>query len=162
MMNIYPLQFLIIFICYLNVLVFTGISYFSCWTLDVSRTASYEIILVRLSVCLSIRPSLNFLKIGSLVFSDIGHDDSLTHKDLCWHLCQYRLEIEMFNASFYIRSTSNTLWSLTPLPSTIDGILITFLTVLLILYGYIELNPEPSKNVTSCLISPFVIRAWIV
>ena len=51
------------------------------WMLDVSRTASYEITLVRLSicpfsVCLSVCPSLSFLKIGSLVFSDIVHDDS--------------------------------------------------------------------------------------
>ena len=43
-----------------------------CWTLDVSRTASYEITLVRLSV----RPSLSFLIIGSLVFSDMVHHDS--------------------------------------------------------------------------------------
>ena len=47
--------------------------------LDVSRTASYEIILVHLSVCQSVcpflRPSLSFFKIGSLVFSDIVHDD---------------------------------------------------------------------------------------
>ena len=42
------------------------------WTLDVDQTASYIITLVRLSVC----PSLNLLKIGSLVFSDIVHDDS--------------------------------------------------------------------------------------
>ena len=42
------------------------------WTLDVSRTASYEITLARLSVC----PSLSFLRIGWLVFSDIVHDDS--------------------------------------------------------------------------------------
>ena len=40
--------------------------------LDVSRTASYEITVVRLSV----PPLLKFLKIGSLVFSDIVHDDS--------------------------------------------------------------------------------------
>ena len=38
---------------------------FLCWTLDVSRTTSYEI--TRLSVL----RSLSFLKIGSLVFSDI-------------------------------------------------------------------------------------------
>ena len=37
-------------------------------TLDVSRTASMKSLL---SVCLSVRPSLYFLKIGSLVFSDI-------------------------------------------------------------------------------------------
>ena len=42
------------------------------WTLDVSRTASYEITLVRLSIC----PSLNFLKIGSLDFTDTVDDDS--------------------------------------------------------------------------------------
>ena len=41
----------------------------TCCTLDVSRTASYEITLVRLSVRLSVRPSLNFIKIGSLLFS---------------------------------------------------------------------------------------------
>ena len=45
-----------------------------------SRTASYKITLVRLSVCPSVcpsvRPSLSFLKIKSLVFSDIVHDDS--------------------------------------------------------------------------------------
>ena len=46
------------------------------WTLDVSRTASYEITLVRLSVRPSVRPSLSFLKIGLLLFSDIVHDDS--------------------------------------------------------------------------------------
>ena len=50
------------------------------WTLDVSQTASYKITLVRQSVCLSVRPSvrpsLSFLKIGSLVFSNIVHDDS--------------------------------------------------------------------------------------
>ena len=51
-------------------------SHFSCWTLDVVRAASYEITLVRQSVCLSVRPSLNYFKIGSLVFSDIVHGDS--------------------------------------------------------------------------------------
>ena len=54
------------------------ISHCLFWTLEVSRTASYEINLVRLSVRLSVHPSvrpwLNFLKIGSLVFSDIVHD----------------------------------------------------------------------------------------
>ena len=49
-------------------------------TLDVSRTGSYEIALVRLSVCqfvvLSDHPSLSFLKFGSLFFSDILPDDS--------------------------------------------------------------------------------------
>ena len=39
---------------------------------DVNRTASYEIIHDRLSV----GPALNFLKTGSLVFSDIVHGDS--------------------------------------------------------------------------------------
>ena len=48
----------------------------SCWTLDVSWTASYEITLVRLFVRLSVRPSLSFLKIGSLVFSHIVHGGS--------------------------------------------------------------------------------------
>ena len=43
----------------------------NCWTLDVSRIASYEITLIRVSVCPSVCPSLIFLKIGSLVFSDI-------------------------------------------------------------------------------------------
>ena len=58
---------------------FKGIRLSCYWTIDVSRTVSYEITLVRLSVCrslsvcLSIRPSLNFLKIVSLVFSDILH-----------------------------------------------------------------------------------------
>ena len=47
-------------------------SYFYYWTLDGSWAASYEITFVRLSVC----QSLIFLKIGSLVFSDIVHDDS--------------------------------------------------------------------------------------
>ena len=58
---------------------------FSCWTLDISRTASYEIILAGRSVCLyvspSVRSSLSFLVIGSLVFADIVHDDSWQ-----WHL----------------------------------------------------------------------------
>ena len=47
---------------------------------DVSRTASFEITRMRLSVCLSVRPSarpsLRFLKIESLVFSDTVHDGS--------------------------------------------------------------------------------------
>ena len=46
-----------------------------CWTLDVSRTAFYEITFVGVSVGLSVYPSLSFLKIGSLVFSVIVHDD---------------------------------------------------------------------------------------
>ena len=41
-----------------------------------STLVSYEITLIRLSVRLSVRPSLSFLKIGILVFSDIVHDDS--------------------------------------------------------------------------------------
>ena len=44
--------------------------------LDVSRAESYEITPVRLSVRLFVRLSLSFLKIRSLVFSDIVHDDS--------------------------------------------------------------------------------------
>ena len=51
-----------------------------CPTLDVSQKASYEIALIHLSVRssvrLSVRPSLSFLKIGSLVFSDIAYDVS--------------------------------------------------------------------------------------
>ena len=43
--------------------------------LDITQTASYEIILTCLFIHLPIRPSLNSLKIGSLVFSDIAHDD---------------------------------------------------------------------------------------
>ena len=47
---------------------------------EISPAVSYEITLVRpsvcLSVCSSVRPSLVFLKIGSLGFSDILHDDS--------------------------------------------------------------------------------------
>ena len=46
------------------------------WMLSVSPTASYEITLIRLSVCLSCRQSQSFLKIGSLFFSDIVHDDN--------------------------------------------------------------------------------------
>ena len=45
------------------------------WTLNVGRTASYENHSCP-SVCLSVRLSLSFLKIGSLVFSDIVHNDS--------------------------------------------------------------------------------------
>ena len=51
-------------------------SCFECWTFDVSRTASYEITFFRLSIYPSVRPTLSFLKIGSLVLSDIVHDDS--------------------------------------------------------------------------------------
>ena len=47
----------------------------TCWTLDVSRTASYEITLVRLSGCASVRPSQSFLKIGLLVFSETLETD---------------------------------------------------------------------------------------
>ena len=49
---------------------------FIFWTLDVNWTASYEVTLILLSAVLSVRPSLNFLKIGSSGFPDIGHDDS--------------------------------------------------------------------------------------
>ena len=49
------------------------------WMVDVSRRASYKITLVglfvRLFVCPSPPPSLIFLKIGSLVFSNIVNDD---------------------------------------------------------------------------------------
>ena len=48
---------------------------YAYWMLDVCRTASYENHSCP-SVRLSIWPSLNFLKIRSLVFSDILHDDS--------------------------------------------------------------------------------------
>ena len=48
------------------------VEFLDYWTLDVSWTASFEITIVLLSV----RPSLHFLKIGSLVFSDIVHDGS--------------------------------------------------------------------------------------
>ena len=55
------------------------------WTLGVSRTASYEITLVHLSVCQSIRPSLSFFwycswwffEFGSYVFLKIVYNDSL-------------------------------------------------------------------------------------
>ena len=46
------------------------------WTLDVNWTAPYEITLARLSIRLSVRPSLSFLKIESLAFSNIVHDNS--------------------------------------------------------------------------------------
>ena len=66
---------------------------FYFWTLDVSRTGSYEIALVRLSVCqfvvLSDHPSLSFLKFGSLFFSDILPDDSWP-----WYLVTYKLELK--------------------------------------------------------------------
>ena len=56
------------------------ISYFSVLDARQSRTAFYEITLVSPSVCLSVRtsvrPSLNFLKIESLVFSNILCDYS--------------------------------------------------------------------------------------
>ena len=64
--------------------------FFNYWTLDVGRTASYEITLVllsvvclsvSLSVCLSGLPSVSFLKIASLVFSGIVHDYNWP-----WHL----------------------------------------------------------------------------
>ena len=55
-------------------------------------TASYEIILVRLSVHLSVRPfvrlSLTFLKIGSLDFPDIVHNDSWS-----WYLSTYKARL---------------------------------------------------------------------
>ena len=53
------------------------------WTLDVGRTASYENHSCP-SVCLSVRLSLSFLKIGSLVFSDIVHNDSWS-----WYLARF-------------------------------------------------------------------------
>ena len=48
----------------------------NCCMLDVCRIASYEMTLIRVSVCPSVCPSLIFLKIGSLVFSDMINDDS--------------------------------------------------------------------------------------
>ena len=63
----------------LAVLFFTKIaiiSIFGYWTLNVSWTVAYEIALIDLSICLSGRPSLGFLKISSLVVSDNVHDDS--------------------------------------------------------------------------------------
>ena len=51
------------------------------WTLDFCRTVFYEITLLCLPIRLSDHPSLNFLKIKSLVFSDILLDDSWT-----WYL----------------------------------------------------------------------------
>ena len=52
-------------------LIFDLACLFSFWTLGISWTAFYEITLVRQSIPLSVRPSLSFLKIGSLVFSDM-------------------------------------------------------------------------------------------
>ena len=46
------------------------------WMLDVSRTASFDEITLVSSVHPSVCLSLSFLKIGSLDFSDILHDDS--------------------------------------------------------------------------------------
>ena len=46
------------------------------WMLDVSRTASFDEITLVSSVRPSVCLSLSFLKIGSLDFSDILHDDS--------------------------------------------------------------------------------------
>ena len=46
---------------------------FKFWTLNLSWTTYYEITIVHLSVRPSVLPSLNFLKIGSLVFSDVVH-----------------------------------------------------------------------------------------
>ena len=47
------------------------------WTLDVSRTASYQITHVRLVICLSVRPSVTkFSQVWIIsFFSDIAHDD---------------------------------------------------------------------------------------
>ena len=51
---------------------------FKFWTLNFSWTTYHEITLVNLavplSVGLSVHPSLNFIKIGSLVFSNIVND----------------------------------------------------------------------------------------
>ena len=51
-----------------------------CFRLNISRTGHYDITLVRPSVLLSVYPSvcpwLSFLKIRSLVFSDIAHADN--------------------------------------------------------------------------------------
>ena len=51
--------------------------YFNFWMLDFRWTASDEIPLVHLcvSICLCIAQE-SFLKYGSLVFSNIAHDDS--------------------------------------------------------------------------------------
>ena len=72
-------------LCVINYLTYNIIVY---WTLDVSRTACYEITLVRLSVYPffhlsfrpSLRPSLDFHKIGSLIFPGILHD--VTYRDI--------------------------------------------------------------------------------
>ena len=55
---------------------FTSLSQDIFRKLHVSGTASYEITLVHLCICQSVCLSLSFFKIGSLVFSNIVHDDS--------------------------------------------------------------------------------------
>ena len=66
------LDFFLKLICFYLWKTYQSLLFFLLWTLDVSRTASYEITVVPLSV----RLSLSSLKIGSLVLSDIVHDDS--------------------------------------------------------------------------------------
>ena len=55
---------------------FTNLFFFGRSTLLDSVLWNHSHPSVRLSVSPSLRPSLSFLKIGSLVFSDIVHDDS--------------------------------------------------------------------------------------
>ena len=51
---------------------------YNCQVMDVGRltVVGQRPMKSLASVCLSVRPSRDFLKIGSLVFSDIVHDDS--------------------------------------------------------------------------------------
>ena len=62
--------------CYTySTMIKSGTGLIHLWTLDVSRTASYEITPVCLFVCLSVWFWLRFLKIWSLFFPDIVQDD---------------------------------------------------------------------------------------
>ena len=73
-------KYFLLYYLFIFPMLFNNLKVLHFWTLDVSLTVSYEITLSRLTVilnvCLSVRPSLNFLKIGSLVFSNTVPDDS--------------------------------------------------------------------------------------
>ena len=123
-MNIYSLQLLIIFICYLNALVFTSILCFSCF------------------ICLD--EVLSWFAIVWFIHSSNG---LLALMPIS--IMQWVVEMGSFNIRFSMRCKSNALGPLTPLIYTITTISITFLSIFLLLCGDVELNPWSTKKLNS-------------
>ena len=117
-MNIYSLQFLMIFFCYLNTLVFTSVLCFSCF------------------ICLDDRI---ILICDCMIYSFIRSFSGMPIS-----IMQWRVKIGIFNIRFYIRCKSNPLGSLARLVNTIAEISITLLSIFPLLCGDLKSNPGPT------------------